>query len=567
MKDKYLDKMEEWNENFFKNYKKMEKKIVVQLEKYGQQYFILNDCYQLLGRFDPTIKAYCEVCEMLGKNEGGLLQYYLHLNDIPNVKIQQKFLENSQHYLIYKDFDKYQDSGEVLKSKYVSIKYDKNIEEIANLVFEKTGKIDRFIAKEWKGLLPPVFRIIFMNHTGQRSFNAELNETYLPVKGMKKSDVKHLVEDIVAEIFHLISSEIIMKTKFGYDLSMNSFRLLDEGYLQLVQFNFNKEKDDTKKRIEYYSREIVVKGVLNFYDMKDKWTKLLDDNSINIYDLVISFAFFLEDKFEYEKFKKIFFPVEDLEENSWLEYAENYFGHKINHLIDEWKQALIDNEALVEEIESVETPDLCLNCKKYDNPKDKLDCTLDRFKQKDKKKFKCDRFEKEVATIVIYKSRSGFVKKYAEWISEELSADLKDYSQVSINDLSKYKTIIYGGGIYVSGINGIKLIMDNLDKLEEKKIIIFATGASTGKPEDIDNIKRKNFTYDQLKIIKFFYLRGGFDFKKLKFPYTVVMRLMKWKLRRQELLTADEQGMLDSFDEPTDFTSKENIKELIEEAC
>ncbi|MDA3886244.1 MAG: flavodoxin [Candidatus Delongbacteria bacterium] len=169
--------------------------------------------------------------------------------------------------------------------------------------------------------------------------------------------------------------------------------------------------------------------------------------------------------------------------------------------------------------------------------------------------------------MVIYKSRSGFVKKYAEWISEELSADLKDYSQVSINDLSKYKTIIYGGGIYVSGINGIKLIMDNLDKLEEKKIIIFATGASTGKPEDIDNIKRKNFTYDQLKIIKFFYLRGGFDFKKLKFPYTVVMRLMKWKLRRQELLTADEQGMLDSFDEPTDFTSKENIKELIEEAC
>ncbi|MBN2790676.1 MAG: flavodoxin [Candidatus Delongbacteria bacterium] len=168
-------------------------------------------------------------------------------------------------------------------------------------------------------------------------------------------------------------------------------------------------------------------------------------------------------------------------------------------------------------------------------------------------------------TIVIYRSKSGFVKKYAEWISEELTADLKEYSQVSINDLSKYRTIIYGGGLYVSGINGVKFITNNMHKLDDKKIIVFATGASTGKPEDLDNIKRKNFTYDQLKSIKIFYLRGGFDFKKLKFPYTIIMRLMKWKLSRQEFLTSDEKGMLDSFDNPTDFTSKENIEELVEE--
>lgn len=35
-------------------------------------------------------------------------------------------------------------------------------------------------------------------------------------------------------------------------------------------------------------------------------------------------------------------------------------------------------------------------------------------------------------TIVIYKSKTGFVRKYAEWISEELSADIYDVSDVNI---------------------------------------------------------------------------------------------------------------------------------------
>ena len=34
-------------------------------------------------------------------------------------------------------------------------------------------------------------------------------------------------------------------------------------------------------------------------------------------------------------------------------------------------------------------------------------------------------------TVVIYKSRTGFTKKYAEWISEELSADIFDVSKVT----------------------------------------------------------------------------------------------------------------------------------------
>ncbi|MDA3885613.1 MAG: hypothetical protein PF638_08475 [Candidatus Delongbacteria bacterium] len=565
MKDKYLEKMAEWNVNFFKNYKKMEKKIVAQLDKKGDEYFILNDCYQMLARFEPTFKKYCEICEKLGKNEGNLLHHYLHLNDMDKVVEQQKFLKNDPNYSKYKEFHKYQDSGEILENKYVSIRYDERVENIASWLFEKSGKIGRFVAKEWKGMFPPEIRIMVLDESGVASFNSELNKVYLPVKDVKKYDILNISGKIIHEVFNMISSEIISKSKFGYDKGMNSFKLLEEGYAQLIQYKFDNRDLDKIKKVDYYSRSIAIKGNFNFYEMKNKWDELFNKNKIDLYYLSLSFAFFLDNKFEDEKYKKLFFPINHMEEKSWLNYTEKYLNSKIDDLIDEWKLVLTENEALVNEVESVKLPKMCLNCKKYDYPKEKLVCSLYRYRQRELDEFECNRFDKEVSTIVIYRSKSGFVKKYAEWISEELKSDIKEYSEVSIKDLGKYRTIIYGGGLYVLGINGIKFITDNFDKFEDKNIIIFATGASTGRPEDINNIQRKNFSYEQLKKIKFFYLRGGFDFKKLKFPYTLVMRVMKWKLSRQEILTPDEQGMLDSFENPTDFTDRNNIKELVEE--
>ncbi len=61
-------------------------------------------------------------------------------------------------------------------------------------------------------------------------------------------------------------------------------------------------------------------------------------------------------------------------------------------------------------------------------------------------------------SIVIYKSQTGFTQKYAEWIAEELKADIFDILQVNVEMLQNYDTIIYGGGLYAGGINCVKLI-------------------------------------------------------------------------------------------------------------
>lgn len=166
-------------------------------------------------------------------------------------------------------------------------------------------------------------------------------------------------------------------------------------------------------------------------------------------------------------------------------------------------------------------------------------------------------------TLVKYKSRTGFTKRYAEWIAERLSADIFEASKAGVEVFKAYDTVIYGGGLYAAGINGVKLITGNLEKLKGKKVVVFATGASPAREDAIREVRNTNFTPDGLKQIQFFYFRGGFDFSKLNLFYKVLMTLFKWKLRMKKVQTADERGMLSAYDKPADFTRKQNIEALI----
>ena len=113
---------------------------------------------------------------------------------------------------------------------------------------------------------------------------------------------------------------------------------------------------------------------------------------------------------------------------------------------------------------------------------------------------------------VVYKSIYGSTKRYAQWIAEEAKADCFEYSEIKAKKLMEYDTIIYGGGLYASGIAGVSIITKNYEILKDKKIIVFTVGlASTDKEEAFLPIIEKNFTKEMRDSIKFFHLRGGID--------------------------------------------------------
>ncbi len=171
-------------------------------------------------------------------------------------------------------------------------------------------------------------------------------------------------------------------------------------------------------------------------------------------------------------------------------------------------------------------------------------------------------------SVVIYKSKTGYSKKYAEWIAEELSADLFSADAFDPLKLPDYDVIVFGGGLYEVGINGVRLITQNLEKLKGRKVVVYASGVAPSSPEVIDEVRNNNLTPEQQKHVKFYYLRGGFDFNRLTPRDRVLMFLLKWKILAKKALgmklIPDEIGMLQVYKSPADFTRKEKIGELMQ---
>lgn len=170
-------------------------------------------------------------------------------------------------------------------------------------------------------------------------------------------------------------------------------------------------------------------------------------------------------------------------------------------------------------------------------------------------------------TAVIYKSKYGATKTYANWIAEELHADL--YEKIDINKLKDYQTIIYGGALYAGTINGISTLIKSYPNLEDKKIIVFT--CSLADPKNPENIKYIHTNLDktmpnEMKLnTSFFYFRGGMDYKKLSFIHKAMMSMLIKMLKKKDptTLSVDDTGMIESYGKAVNFIDRNTITPLI----
>lgn len=123
--------------------------------------------------------------------------------------------------------------------------------------------------------------------------------------------------------------------------------------------------------------------------------------------------------------------------------------------------------------------------------------------------------------LVTYQSKTGFTKKYAEWISEELKCDIKDIKKVSIKDIINYDFIIHGGWIMGGMINGLNKIR----KINPRKLIVFGVGYTSKKEVDIKKLIETN----KLGDIPFFYFEGGMNPKKMGFIRRTIVKMVTKK--------------------------------------
>lgn len=172
--------------------------------------------------------------------------------------------------------------------------------------------------------------------------------------------------------------------------------------------------------------------------------------------------------------------------------------------------------------------------------------------------------------IVIYSSKYGSAKKYAQWVGEALFCEVKDIKEVHSDTLQKYDVIIHGGSLYAGGVSGMKQLIKLYPAIRDKKLILFTCGlADPTSPQNVTHIENsvaKAIPKDMYDNMKQFHFRGGIDYSKL----SLIHRAMVWMLcktirkRGYNNLSEDDKLMLDTYGKKIDFSDRSTIQELVD---
>lgn len=166
--------------------------------------------------------------------------------------------------------------------------------------------------------------------------------------------------------------------------------------------------------------------------------------------------------------------------------------------------------------------------------------------------------------IILYESKYGSTLKYADWLSKRLDCRKTVTSQIEIDDLDQFDTVILAGSIFASGILGINFIHKNYPKLKDKKLAILMVGASPGTSEVLKSVEEMNLC-DKLGQIPCFYARGAWHRTELKLQDRIMVRVIfrSLKRRRRGWLELWETALLESSNQDADWTSPDQLDDLV----
>ena len=171
--------------------------------------------------------------------------------------------------------------------------------------------------------------------------------------------------------------------------------------------------------------------------------------------------------------------------------------------------------------------------------------------------------------LVLYQSKYGNTKQYADWITEELNATEMNFKEVSAEDYKNTDVIIFGGGLYAGRMSGLKRFVKQYHLLKEKKVVFFTCGLLD--PSDSKMVKHiekglnQMMPSDMQKNVKQFHFRAGINYSKLCFLHRAMMMFLRKSILKKDNAerTKEEKFLLETYGETLSFHDRKAISSLI----
>ena len=165
--------------------------------------------------------------------------------------------------------------------------------------------------------------------------------------------------------------------------------------------------------------------------------------------------------------------------------------------------------------------------------------------------------------IILYNSKTGFTRKYAELLALELGCTALPLKNAPA-DLSGYAAVVFGSRLHAGVFDGWKKAWKLLQSRGAKRLVVFATGAMPNGAEDqIQKVWEQNLTSAELKSIPHFYLQAGLCYEKMGRADRAMMRFAAWAMSRKKAKTPEDEAFQNAISRSYDISDSKYIQPLV----
>lgn len=163
-------------------------------------------------------------------------------------------------------------------------------------------------------------------------------------------------------------------------------------------------------------------------------------------------------------------------------------------------------------------------------------------------------------TVIVYYSKTGFTRKYANWLADALECPAIPLHEVRPEDLEPAQIVIFASWFHAGNIQ--KLSWFKEQKLGDKKRAVLATGATPGESALVKEALDNNFKTDRADYA-LFYAQSGLNYEKMALGDKLMMKMFASMMRKKKDKSVDDEEMCRMIGGSFDGCRREYLEQVI----
>lgn len=165
---------------------------------------------------------------------------------------------------------------------------------------------------------------------------------------------------------------------------------------------------------------------------------------------------------------------------------------------------------------------------------------------------------------IVYSSKCGHTKQYADWLKEEIDADVINVTSFAANRMVSYRLVIFACGVYGDKLSIMDFVKKNISAVPMQKTMVMAVSWYTNDSEEARQKLIADNYPDQFKHnnVPMYVINSGIDKKQISPADKVKLVAAKAMIDKKDGRSSDDINALAIIKGYADQTSKDNLASI-----